>query len=114
MVEVDEYKGEQHMNGYNSGRYSTLITLFLPDDKDRVSALLKNKNNIVFDVEKKKGNSQVTSGIHVPSVLTKLPFAPTVPQESDGVKDNSGMPKKLPVGEDNSPRALLANAFEAT
>ena len=56
VVEVDEYKGEQHMNGYNSGRYSTLVTLFPPDGKDRVIALLKNKNNIVFDVEKKKGN----------------------------------------------------------
>ena len=65
------------------------------------------EDNIVIQPQK-KGNSQVTSGIHVPSVLTKLPFAPTVPQGSDGVKDNSGMPKKFPVGEDSSPCVLLA------
>ena len=59
VVEVDEYKGEQHMNGYNSGRYSTLVTLFPPDGKDRVSALFKNKNNIVFDVEKRRATRKL-------------------------------------------------------
>ena len=43
------------------------------------------KGNILFAAAKKKGNSQVTSGILVPPVLTKSPFSASVPQEEIGV-----------------------------
>ena len=86
VVEMDDYKDEPYMNGYGGAKYSVLITLFPPSAKDRVTGLLKAKENIFYDVEKKKGNSQVTSGIRVPSVLNKLPFAPNVSQEEATVK----------------------------
>lgn len=101
------------MNGYGGANYAILITLFPPDAKDRVTRLLKTKENIFFDVEKKKGNSQVTSGIHVPSVLNKSPFAPNVIQEKADVKPNPNINFKLPVSEDTSPRALLTNALDS-
>ena len=33
---------------------SVLVTLFPPDGRDRIKALLNNKNNIVFHVEKRR------------------------------------------------------------
>ena len=74
--------------------------------------LLNGEDNIVIQPQKKKGNPQGTSGIRVPSVLNKSPFSTTVPQENTAVKHDSEGKNKLPVGEDTSPRALLANAFE--
>ena len=96
--------------------YAIPKSLFPPSAKDRVTALLTTKANIIFDVEKKKGNSQVTSGIHVPSVLNKLPFATTVSQPEEGVKQNSSTDSngetgnKLPVG--ISSRVALVDALE--
>lgn len=44
-------------------------------------SVLRTATTVILWIYKKKGNSQVTSGIHVPSVLNKLPFAPNVAQE---------------------------------
>lgn len=90
VVEMGESKSAAHLNGYSGADYSVLITMFPPDSKDRVTRLLSTKGNIIFDVQKKKGNSQVTSGIRVPSVLNKLPFALNVPQQQAHVKEESG------------------------
>lgn len=112
VVELENFKDEPYMNGYAPEMYNVLVTLYQPDAKKRIMILLNGEDNIVIQPQKKKGNPQGTSGIRVPSVLNKSPFSPTVPQENTAVKHDSDGKNKLPVGEDTSPRALLANAYE--
>ena len=112
VVELENFKGDSHMNGYGYGTYNMFVTVYQPDSYKRITNILKEEGNIVIQPQKNKGNLQLTSSIHVPSVLNKLPFAPSLPQENDGVNGDSGLQNNLPVGEDTSPRALLSNAFE--
>ena len=113
VVELENFKDEPYLNGYAPDMYNILVTLYQPDAKQRVTNLLNGKDNIVIHPQKNKGNSQVTSGIHVPSVLNKLPFAPNVSQEIDGVKTDLKQKYSLPNSDDISTRSLLANAFES-
>ncbi len=96
VVELENFKDEPYLNGYAPEMYNILVTLYQPDAKKRVTNLLNGKDNIVIHPQKKKGNSQVTSGIHVPSVLNKSPFAPNVPQENNVVKTELDHDFKLP------------------
>ncbi len=72
VMEIGENKDSVYMNGYEGGLYNILVTTY-PPDSGKLRELLENRNNDVV-YNKKKGNSQRTSGSMVPSVLNDSPF----------------------------------------
>ncbi len=90
VVEFNEFKGARHTNGYKQGNYQILVTLYPVTDKVKYNRMLKNQNNVIRLMDNKKDVSQLTSSIHVPSVLNDTPFYKfSISNSSENVNNNS-------------------------
>ena len=93
MLNVERGRVERptSFGGSYSNIYNVSVTMFPDDDVEYFDSLIYSEGNIVVDLEKGKGKSQLISGESAPSILNDLPFyVESVAQgESESQEQNS-------------------------
>ena len=108
VVEFDNYKGSEYLNGFEAGMYNVLVTAFTPDSLYIKKYLISSNNQVLYD--KKKDSSQGASGSIAPSVLNDEPFFITsIEREENEVKRENRQKLSAKTGDSDFYDTLVGN-----
>ena len=108
VVEFDNYKGSEYLNGFEAGMYNVLVTAFTPDSLYIKKYLISSNNQVLYD--KKKDSSQGASGSIAPSVLNDEPFFITsIEREENEVKRENRQKLSAKTGDSDFYDTLAGN-----
>ena len=108
VVEFDNYKGSEYLNGFEAGMYNVLVTAFTPDSSYIKKYLISSNNQVLYD--KKKDSSQGASGSIAPSVLNDEPFFITsIEREENEVKRENRQKLSAKTGDSDFYDTLAGN-----